>query len=150
LLHPVWGYVILFSVLFLFFQAVYGIGKLTEPPLLALFDALTRGVLTPFGVETLLSEIVLGIMQGIAAGVAIVLPFLLPFLFGLGLLMISVIFRVALLMTHSCIASGCTAKQLFRILVMDVTCRGHVHSPLASCDCYSHGIGLLSVRGGWR
>jgi ferrous iron transport protein B len=86
LLHPVWGYVILLFVLFLFFQAVYGIGKLTEPPLLALFELLTRGVLTPFGAETLLSEIVLGIMQGVAAGVAIVLPYLLPFLFGLGFL----------------------------------------------------------------
>ena len=86
LLHPVWGYAILLFVLFLFFEAVYGIGKLVEPPLLTLFDLLTRGVLSPFGANTLLSEIVLGIMQGIAAGVAIVLPYLLPFLFGLGLL----------------------------------------------------------------
>ena len=86
LLHPVWGYAILLSVLFLFFQAVYGVGRLTEPPLLALFDALTKGVLAPFGAGTLLSEMILGIMQGIAAGVAIVLPYLLPFLFGLGML----------------------------------------------------------------
>ena len=70
LLHPVWGYAILLFVLFLFFEAVYGIGKLVEPPLLTLFDLLTRGVLSPFGANTLLSEIVLGIMQGIAAGVA--------------------------------------------------------------------------------
>ena len=86
LLHPVWGYAFLLSVLLLFFQTVYGIGKLTEPPLLALFDTLTKGVLAPFVAGTLLSEIVLGVMQGIAAGVAIVLPYLLPFLFGLGLL----------------------------------------------------------------
>jgi ferrous iron transport protein B len=86
LLHPVWGYAILLFVLFLFFEAVYGIGKLVEPPLLILFDLLTKGVLSPFGANTLLSEIVLGVMQGIAAGVAIVLPYLLPFLFGLGLL----------------------------------------------------------------
>ncbi len=86
LLHPVWGYAILLFVLYLFFQAVYGFGKLTEPPLLAFFNAVTQGVLTPFGTGSLLAEVLLGVMQGIAAGVAIVLPYLLPFLFGLGLL----------------------------------------------------------------
>ena len=99
LLHPVWGYGILLFVLYLFFQAVYGIGKFTEPPLLAFFDSITQGVLTPFGQGTLISEIVLGVMQGIAAGVAIVLPYLLPFLFGLGLLEdIGYLPRVAFLM----------------------------------------------------
>ena len=86
LLHPVWGYTILLLVLFLFFQAVYGIGKVTEPPLLAFFEVVTTGVLAPFGAGSLLSEIMLGIMQGITAGVAIVLPYLLPFLLGLGML----------------------------------------------------------------
>jgi ferrous iron transport protein B len=99
LLHPVWGYAILLFVLYLFFQAVYGIGKISEPPLLAFFDAVTKGLLTPFGAGTLLSEIVLGVRQGIAAGVAIVLPYLLPFLFGLGLLEdIGYLPRVAFLM----------------------------------------------------
>jgi small GTP-binding protein len=99
LLHPVWGYAILLFVLFLFFEAVYGIGKVTEPPLLALFDILTKGALSPFGSGTLISEIVLGVMQGIAAGVAIVLPYLLPFLFGLGILEdIGYLPRVAFLM----------------------------------------------------
>ncbi|HKJ38082.1 MAG TPA: ferrous iron transporter B, partial [Anaerolineales bacterium] len=86
LLHPVWGYAILMFVLYLFFQAVYGIGKITEPPLLALFETLTNSALTPFQSRTLLAEIVLGVMQGIAAGVAIVFPYLLPFLLGLGVL----------------------------------------------------------------
>lgn len=99
LLHPFWGYAVLLFVLSLFFQAVYGIGKLTEPPLLALFDLLTRGALSPFGAGTLISEIVLGVMQGIAAGVAIVLPYLLPFLFGLGFLEdIGYLPRIAFLM----------------------------------------------------
>lgn len=99
LLHPVWGYAILLFVLGLFFEAVYGIGKVTEPPLLKLFDMLTKGALTPFGSETLISEIILGVMQGIAAGVAIVLPYLLPFLFGLGILEdIGYLPRVAFLM----------------------------------------------------
>ncbi|MDX1377726.1 MAG: ferrous iron transporter B [Anaerolineales bacterium] len=86
LLHPVWGYAILLFVLYLFFQAVYGIGKLTEPPLLVLFDMLTNRALSPFQSSTLISEVILGIMQGIAAGVAIVFPYLLPFLLGLGVL----------------------------------------------------------------
>lgn len=99
LLHPVWGYAILLLVLFGFFQAVYGMGKLIEPPVLAFFDIVTKGVMTPFGSDTLLSELVLGILQGIAAGVAIVLPYLLPFLFGLGLLEdVGYLPRVAFLM----------------------------------------------------
>src|ERR1044071_4211462 len=53
LLHPVWGYAILLFVLYLFFQTVYGIGKLTEPPLLAFFDVVTKGLLTPFGAGNL-------------------------------------------------------------------------------------------------
>jgi ferrous iron transport protein B len=99
LLHPVWGYAFLLLVLFGFFQAVYGMGKIVEPPVLAFFDALTKGALRPFGEGTLLWEIVLGVMQGIAAGVAIILPYLLPFLFGLGLLEdIGYLPRVAFLM----------------------------------------------------
>ena len=99
LLHPIWGYVILLFVLFLFFQVVYGIGQLIEPPLLVFFEAITNGVLSPFGSDTLLSEIVLGVMQGIAAGIAIVLPYLLPFLFGLGVLEdIGYLPRIAFLM----------------------------------------------------
>ena len=99
LLHPVFGYAILLVVLLLFFETVYGIGKVTEPPLLALFDFLTKGVLTPFGAGTLISEIVSGIMQGIAAGVAIVFPYLLPFLLGLGILEdIGYLPRIAFLM----------------------------------------------------
>lgn len=99
LLHPLWGYAILLLVLFVFFEIVYGMGKIVEPPVLAFFDALTRGALRPFGEATFLWEVVLGIMQGIAAGVAIVLPYLLPFLFGLGLLEdIGYLPRVAFLM----------------------------------------------------
>jgi len=99
LLHPIWGYAFLLLVLYLFFQAVYGVGQLIEPPLLAFFDAVTKGALAPFGSDGLLAEIILGILQGIAAGVAIVLPYLLPFLFGLGILEdIGYLPRVAFLM----------------------------------------------------
>lgn len=99
LLHPVWGYVVLLFVLFLFFQAVYGIGQLIEPPLLAFFEGITQGALSPFETESLLTKIILGVLQGVTAGVAIVLPYLLPFLFGLGIMEdIGYLPRVAFLM----------------------------------------------------
>ncbi len=86
LLHPFWGYVFLLLTLYVFFEAVYGIGQLIEPPLLIFFNALARGALSQLAGDTLLAEVVSGIFQGIAAGVAIVLPYLLPFLFGLGIM----------------------------------------------------------------
>lgn len=99
LLHPFWGYAIMLFVLFLFFQAVYGIGKITEPPLLSIFARLTEDVLVPFSAGSFLSQVILGIFQGITAGVAIVLPYLLPFLLGLGVLEdIGYLPRVAFLM----------------------------------------------------
>lgn len=99
LLHPVWGYALLLFILYLFFQSVYGIGKWTEPPLLAFFDWVTRGVLSPFAAGSFLAELIFGVIQGISAGIAIVLPYLLPFLFGLGLLEdIGYLPRVAFLM----------------------------------------------------
>jgi len=99
LLHPIWGYVFLLFVLYLFFQAVYGVGQLIEPPLLAFFDVITKGMLAPLGSSGLLAEIILGVLQGVAAGVAIVLPYLLPFLLGLGIMEdIGYLPRVAFLM----------------------------------------------------
>jgi ferrous iron transport protein B len=99
LLHPVWGYAIMLLVLFLFFQGVYGIGKITELPLLALFDWLMKGALSPFEAGSFWAQVILGVLQGIAAGVAIVLPYLLPFLLGLGMLEdIGYLPRVAFLM----------------------------------------------------
>jgi small GTP-binding protein len=99
LLHPVWGYFVLVTVLLLFFQAVYSIGKLLEPPLLGMFNDLllsTSDVLNP---GTLWHSLAEGVIQGIAGGVAIVFPYLLPFLLGLGLLEdVGYLPRVAFLM----------------------------------------------------
>jgi ferrous iron transport protein B len=86
LLHPVWGYAALTGILLIFFQVVYGLGRLIEPPILALFASLNAGlagVLSPAG---LTYALVAGMLQGVAAGTAIVLPYLVPFLLGLGLL----------------------------------------------------------------
>jgi small GTP-binding protein len=99
LLHPWWGYASLLVILLAFFQTVYGLGRLTEPPLLELFGRLTLAAVEPIGVQTFAGAVLNGTLQGIAGGVAIVLPYLLPFLLGLGLLEdIGYLPRVAFLM----------------------------------------------------
>jgi small GTP-binding protein len=99
LLHPLWGYGTLLLILLAFFQAVYGIGRLIEPPLLAIFDKLIVTVTGPLGPNTIWGALVNGILQGVTAGIAIVLPYLLPFLLGLGLLEdIGYLPRIAFLM----------------------------------------------------
>ena len=99
LLHPVWGYVTLLLILFGFFQLVYGIGRVLEPPLLAIFDRLMLFATGPLGQQSFWGMLVGGILQGVTAGIAIVLPYLLPFLLGLGLLEdVGYLPRVAFLM----------------------------------------------------
>jgi len=99
LLHPIFGYVILLVVLLIFFEVVYGLGQLIEPPVLKFFSVITNWALAKIPLNQFFSNILLGIFQGISAGVAIVLPYLLPFLFGLGVLEdIGYLPRVAFLM----------------------------------------------------
>jgi small GTP-binding protein len=99
LLHPVWGYAALILVLLAFFQVVYGMGRLLEPPLLSLFGSLTTAAVSPLGAQTFAGTVLNGTLQGVSAGIAIVLPYLLPFLLGLGLLEdVGYLPRVAFLM----------------------------------------------------
>ncbi len=99
LLHPIWGYATLLLILLAFFQVVYGIGRLLEPPLLAFFDRLMFVAAAPLGPLSFWGVVVSGILQGVTAGIAIVLPYLLPFLLGLGLLEdVGYLPRVAFLM----------------------------------------------------
>jgi ferrous iron transport protein B len=86
LLHPFWGYVALVAILWVFFQGVYGFGSMIEAPLLDAFNILAAQVDIWLGERSLLTEILVGVVQGIAGGVAIVLPYLLPFLIGLSFL----------------------------------------------------------------
>lgn len=99
LLHPVWGNVSLALILLLFFEGVYGVGQLIEPPLLAFFESIITRIVTMIGAENFIGVIVSGLLQGIMAGFAIVLPYLFPFLVGLGLLEdIGYLPRIAFLM----------------------------------------------------
>jgi ferrous iron transport protein B len=99
LLHPVWGYGALVLILMVFFEVVYGFGRLTEIPLLAFFDKLIVFATQSFGAQSFWGMVVSGVLQGVAGGVAIVFPYLLPFLLGLGLLEdIGYLPRIAFLM----------------------------------------------------
>ncbi len=100
LLHPVWGYVGLVLILYLFFQAVYSLGGLIEAPLMSAFEALETWLVSLFGAsEGFFQQVIVGLIQGISGGVAIVLPYLVPFLIGLGILEdIGYLPRVAFLM----------------------------------------------------
>ncbi|MGA9397234.1 MAG: ferrous iron transporter B [Anaerolineaceae bacterium] len=99
LLHPVWGYFALLLILFGFFEAVYGIGKALELPIMALFNRLSIGLSGVADPNSLVGELLYGVIQGFSGGVAIVLPYLVPFLMGLGLLEdIGYLPRIAFLM----------------------------------------------------
>ena len=86
LLHPLWGYVALLAILFVFFEFVYGVGTLIEQPTLAFFDGALAQLATHLADSPLLAELVNGVVEGISGGFAIVLPYLIPFLIGLGVL----------------------------------------------------------------
>jgi len=86
LLHPVFGYIFLVAVLFLFFWAVNGIGNLIETPLIRLAEILNSKLMTAFANKGLLAQILSGALQGFTGGLAIVMPYLTPFLIGLGFL----------------------------------------------------------------
>ena len=86
LLHPIWGYVTLVVILLIFFEIIYGFGKSLEGPLLSIFEIINANLLSVMDPDTLLFEVVSGLIGGIQGGVAIVLPYLVPFLLGLSFL----------------------------------------------------------------
>ena len=99
LLHPVWGYAALVTILYAFFQFVYQIGVTVETPIMDTLDYATLQMTTWLGDGRFLTEVANGGLQGVIAGIGIVLPYLVPFLLGLGLLEdIGYMSRVAFLM----------------------------------------------------
>ena len=86
LLHPIWGYLFLLIVLYLFFQGVFAFGGLIEGPLMAWFAGLETLIISYLPPGGMASQLAVGLVQGISGGLGIVLPYLVPFLFGLGLL----------------------------------------------------------------
>ncbi len=99
LMHPVFGYISLILVMYLFFHFVFYVGELFEEPLLDFFYQTIPFIEERLGVDTLLFHITSGVIQGLAGGIAIVLPFLFPFLLGLAFLEdVGYLPRVAFLM----------------------------------------------------
>lgn len=100
LLHPVFGYIFLILILYLFFQGVYSLGGILETPLMSFFEGIENWAMEFLGGDRgIISQVLIGLIQGLAGGVAIVLPYLIPFLIGLGLLEdIGYLPRVAFLM----------------------------------------------------
>jgi ferrous iron transport protein B len=86
LMHPVFGYVSLVVILYIFFNFVFYIGESLEEPLMDFFYQSLPYVEEALGADSLLYHIVSGIIEGLAGGIAIVLPFLFPFLLGLAFL----------------------------------------------------------------
>jgi len=85
-MHPIFGYVFLVLILYLFFNLVFTVGKMVEEPLLDYFYRIIPLIERSIDSETLLFSVISGIIQGLAGGIAIVLPYLFPFLFGLAIL----------------------------------------------------------------
>jgi len=86
LMHPVFGYISLIVIMYLFFNFVFYVGALSEEPLLDFFYQFLPYAEETLGANSLLYHIVSGVVQGLAGGIAIVLPFLFPFLLGLAFL----------------------------------------------------------------
>ncbi len=86
LMHPLWGYISLGLIFYLFFNLIFSVGKIVEEPLLDYFYRLIPLIEKGINPNTLSFSIISGIIQGLAGGIAIVLPYLFPFLFGLAIL----------------------------------------------------------------
>jgi len=86
LMHPLFGYISLGLIFYLFFNLIFGVGKMVEEPLLDYFYRLIPLLEKSIGPSTLSFSVISGIIQGLAGGIAIVLPYLFPFLFGLAIL----------------------------------------------------------------
>jgi len=85
ILHPVWGYLILLTVFYLFFTGVFKTGAYFEGWILAQFQLLGK-VLSGWMSQGLGLLITDGFVQGLGAGLGIAVPYIIPFLVGLSFL----------------------------------------------------------------
>ncbi|MBP7461018.1 MAG: ferrous iron transport protein B [Candidatus Delongbacteria bacterium] len=79
LLHPFWGYVFMFTFIFLFFQLVFRIGNAIEPIFLDQIDRLTESISSYISADTAFFPILQGFLNGVGGGIGIVIPYLIPF-----------------------------------------------------------------------
>lgn len=117
-MHPVFGYIALGIILYLFFNLVFYVGDLFEEPLLDFFYQYIPYLKARLGEDTLLYFITSGILEGLAGGIAIVLPFLVPFLFGLAFLEdVGYLPRIAFLMDAFLHKIGLHGKAIIPLIL---------------------------------
>ena len=117
-MHPIWGYISMIAILYLFFNFVFYVGNFFEEPLLDFFYQFIPYIEDRLGANTLLFNIANGIVQGLAGGIAIVLPFLFPFLLGLAFLEdVGYIPRIAFLMDAFLHRIGLHGKAIIPLIL---------------------------------
>ena len=117
-MHPVFGYIALGVILYLFFNFVFYVGELFEEPLLDFFYQYIPYLELKLGENTLLYFMARGILEGLAGGIAIVLPFLVPFLFGLAFLEdVGYLPRIAFLMDAFLHKIGLHGKAIIPLIL---------------------------------
>jgi ferrous iron transport protein B len=117
-MHPIFGYIALGIILYLFFHLVFYVGDLFEEPLLDFFYRYIPFLKAKLGENTLLYFIASGILEGLAGGIAIVLPFLVPFLFGLAFLEdVGYLPRIAFLMDAFLHKIGLHGKAIIPLIL---------------------------------
>lgn len=117
-MHPIFGYMSLILVMYLFFHFVFYVGGLLEEPLLDYFYQFLPGIEQKYGADSLLYFIISGVVQGLAGGIAIVLPYLFPFLLGLAFLEdVGYLPRIAYLMDSFLHRIGLHGKAIIPLIL---------------------------------
>jgi len=86
LMHPLLGYLVMFLILYAFFNGVFKFGAWLEQPLLNILNSGLSFITTGLDTTGFTYHIVNAAFQGLSGGIAIVLPYLAPFLIGLAIL----------------------------------------------------------------
>jgi ferrous iron transport protein B len=99
LMHPLWGYLIILIVIFLFFNIVFKLGQPIEGLLTSIFNNLDETIKGILPANSFIGALTTGVISGLSAGVGIAMPYIVPFIIGLSLLEdIGYLPRIAFLM----------------------------------------------------
>jgi ferrous iron transport protein B len=85
LMHKYAGYIFLAVILYVFFNVVFGFGRIIESYILEFFEGSFMPYFSIY-ISGLPLKLVQGAIEGFSGGVGIVLPYLVPFLIGLAVL----------------------------------------------------------------
>lgn len=86
LMHPLLGPIVMFLILYAFFNSVFKFGAWLEQPLLNMLNSGLSFITSGLDTSGFTYHIVNAAFQGLSGGIAIVLPYLTPFLIGLAIL----------------------------------------------------------------